>query len=164
MDMVLAGRESAQKVRQPELLQSLKAKGTRRPIGIIALTILFMIGVVASFISAISLLFPGGLLEPIWRLNPHAHQAFGQMGQWAIVLMALVCVACVCTAVGLWRRRRWGYWLAVFMLTVNLVGDVINVISGTERRAIVGIPVVALLLLYLMRKRTTEYFKPSTVV
>jgi len=50
------------------------------------------------------------------------------------------------------------------MLTMNLVGDVINVISGTERRAIVGIPVVVFLLAFLMRKRTKEYFKPSTVV
>jgi len=125
---------------------------------------LFVIGVVASFISAISLLFPGSLLEPIWRLNPQAHEAFGRMAQWAIVLMSLVCVACVCTAVGLWRLRSWGYWLTVSMLTMNLVGDVINVISGTERRAIVGIPVVVFLLAFLMRKRTKEYFKPSTVV
>ena len=143
-------------------LQSLKREGTRRPLGIIALTILFMIGVVASFISAISLSFPGSLLEPIWRLNPHAHEAFRQIGKWAIALMTLVCLACVCTAVGLWRMRRWGYWLAVSMLTLNLLGDVINVISGTERKAIVGIPIVVFLLAYLMRKQTRECFKSST--
>ena len=122
-----------------------------RPLGITALVILFAIGACASFVSAVALTFPGSFLEPIWRLNPNARAGFTRIGSAAIVLMAAVCIACVFAAVGLCRGRRWGYWLAVVMLVVNLGGDIINVITGTEPRAIIGIPIAGAILLYLLR-------------
>ncbi|HSS18929.1 MAG TPA: DUF2127 domain-containing protein [Pyrinomonadaceae bacterium] len=132
-----------------------------RPLGVTALTILFIIGAIASFVSAVSLTFPGSFLEPIWRLNPHARAGFDRIGALAIVLMGVVCVACTLATIGLWRGRRWGYWFAVVMLIVNLAGDVVNVISGIEPRAVVGVPIVLAVLAYLLRQRTREYFKPS---
>jgi formate hydrogenlyase subunit 3/multisubunit Na+/H+ antiporter MnhD subunit len=129
-----------------------------RPFGISALTILFVIGTAASFISAASLAFPGSFLEPIWRLNPHAREAFDRLGSPAIVLMIAVCIACICTSVGLWRGTRWGYWLALLMLVSKLAGDLVNVISGTELRAIVGIPIVLFLLGYLVRPQIRKQF------
>jgi Predicted membrane protein (DUF2127) len=132
-----------------------------RPIGVIALLALFAIGTCASFISAVSLTFPGSFLEPIWRLNPKAHEGFTHIGSWAIVLMIAVSIACLLTMIGLWRRRRWGYWLAVFMLVMNLGGDVLNVIIGTEPRAVIGVPVVTVILIYLMRKQTRNHFSDS---
>jgi hypothetical protein len=127
-------------------------------VGVIALVILFVIGTCASFLSAVSLMFPGSFLEPIWDLNPHARAGFSRIGSWAVVLMISVCIACLFTALGLWLGRRWGYWLAVVMLVVNLGGDVVNVITGTEPRAIIGIPIVGVILAYLLRKRTRYYF------
>lgn len=118
-----------------------------------ALILLFVFGVAASLISIISLTFPGSFLEPVWKLNPRAHEWFVRLGGWSIVLMSAVFVTCLLTAIGLWRGLRWGYWLAVIMLFVNLVGDVINVIVGTDRRAIVGIPIVVLLLILLLRSK-----------
>jgi hypothetical protein len=129
-----------------------------RPFGITALTMLFVIGTVASFISALSLTFPGSFLEPIWQLKPHAREGFDRLGVWAIALMTVVCICCICTAIGLWRGRWWGYWFAVVMLVLNLVGDLINVLTGTEPKAIVGIPIVLSILAYLMRRRTKKYF------
>jgi len=135
------------------------ARHQTRPFGITALILLFVIGTVASLLAAVSLTFPGSVLEPIWRTNPHAREAFGRIGVWAVVLMATVFVACLSTAIGLWRGRRWGYWFAVVMLLLNLAGDIVNVIAGTERRAIVGIPIVILVLVYLLRKQTRDYFQ-----
>jgi hypothetical protein len=129
-----------------------------RPFGITALIALFLFGTAASFLAALSLTFPGSFLDPIWRLNPHARAGFNSMGSWAIVLMSAVCVACAFTAIGLWRGSRWGYWLAVLMLVVNLVGELVNVISGIEPRAIFGIPIVLLVLVYMMRRRTRSFF------
>ena len=133
-----------------------------RPFGVIALIMLFAIGTCASFLSAVALLFPGSFLEPIWRLNPNAHAGFSRIGSWAIVLMIAVCIACTFTAVGLWRRRRWGYWLAVGMLVINLGGNVVNVVTGTEPGAVIGIPIVGAILAYLMRKRTRYHFNDSS--
>jgi hypothetical protein len=131
----------------------------RLPVGIVLLIGLFTIGACASFISAVSLTFPGSFLEPIWKLNPRAREGFSQMGGWSIVLMSVVCAACISTTVGLWRGRWWGYWLALLMLMTNLAGDLINVITGTEPRAAVGIPVVLFILAYLLRYQNRDRFR-----
>lgn len=138
-------------------------RSNARPVGIIALVILFAIGTCAGFLSAVSLIFAGSFLEPIWDLNPHARAGFSRIGSWAIVLMISVCIACLFTTLGLWLRRRWGYWLAVVMLVVNLAGDVVNVVTGIEPRAIVGIPIVSVILAYLLRKRTRCHFNNSAI-
>ena len=132
-----------------------------RPIGVIALVLLFAIGACASFISAVSLTFPGSFLEPIWSLNPHARAGFSRIGSAAIALMIAVCIACTFTTIGLWLGRRWGYWLAVVMLVLNLCGDVVNVITGTEPRAAIGIPIAGLILAYLLRKPMRRHFSDS---
>lgn len=134
-----------------------------RPLVVTFLIVLFVTGTAASLVSVISLSFPGSFLEVVWRLNPHAREGFGRMGNWAVVLMAVVCLACLLSAIGLWRGLRWGYWLAVAMLTINLIGDVVNVVTGTEYRAIAGIPIALALLIFLLRKRTREYFEHSIV-
>jgi hypothetical protein len=128
-------------------------KRKTRPFAETVLILLFVIGVIASLISLISLTFPGSFLEPVWKLNPRAREGFARMGGWSVLLMSVVCVTCLLTAIGLWRGLRWGYWLAVIVLSINLVGDVINVVVGTDRRAVVGIPIVLLLLIYLLRSR-----------
>jgi hypothetical protein len=140
-----------------------EGRSNARPVGVIALVLLFAIGTCASFISAVSLTFPGSFLEPIWNLNPNARTGFTRIGSAAIVLMIAVCIACIFTTIGLWLGRRWGYWLAVVMLVVNLCGDVVNVISGIEPRAIIGIPIVGVILAYLLRKRTRYHFNNSAI-
>lgn len=132
-----------------------------RPLGLTFLMILFAIGTLASLIAVITLVFPGSFLDVAWRVNPHAHEGFSRLGGWSVVLMSAVFIACLLTAFGLWRRLEWGYWLAMAMLIANLVGDTINVIAGKDRRAIAGIPIVFLLLLYLMRRNTREYFRET---
>ncbi|MFP5260335.1 MAG: hypothetical protein ACLGJB_00335 [Blastocatellia bacterium] len=61
-----------------------------------------------SSLSFVSLLFPGSVLEPVWRLNPRAREGFAGIGTWAVVLMCVVCAACASAPVGLWGGRRWG--------------------------------------------------------
>lgn len=133
-------------------------KSESRPAGITALSIFFLFGATMSFIAFVSLLFPGSILEPMWRLNPRAHEGFAVMGVWAIVLMCVVSVACASAAVGLWHGARWGYRLAIILLAINLLGDIVNVALGTEPRAVVGVPIVLALLAFLMSRRVRSFF------
>ncbi len=132
-----------------------------RPIGIAALSAFFCFGTIASGLSSISLLTPGGPLEPMWELNPRAHDAFVTIGITAPLLLGVVSVACGAAAYGLAYGRRWGYKLGVALLLVNLFGDAIHVIAGLEVRAAVGIPIVALLLWYLSSTNVRRYFSSA---
>jgi hypothetical protein len=46
----------------------------------------------------------------------------------------------------------------LILLTINLLGDLANVLTGTEPRAIVGVPIVITILLYLLSKRVRRFF------
>jgi len=129
-----------------------------RPAGITALSAFFLFGAVMSFTSSAALLFPGGLLEPMWRLNPRAREGFDKMGPWAIVLMLAVCAACALSATGLWRGVAWGHRLATGVLVVNVLGDAASALSGTEPRAGIGVPIGAALVAYLRSKRVRSFF------
>lgn len=94
----------------------------------------------------------------MWQLNPRALEGFTNIGKWAVVLMCAVCVACASAAVGLWRGTRWGYWSAVSLLTINLFGDIANVVLGTEPGAVIGIPIVIGIFAFLMSRRVRRFF------
>ena len=98
-----------------------------RPLGVTLLSLFFIFGALMSGLTAVMLLFPHSILEPLWRLNPRARDGFAAMGPWAVFLMVLVSVACTTAAIGLWRLARWGYWTALAIVIINLFGDTANV-------------------------------------
>jgi uncharacterized membrane protein (DUF2068 family) len=91
-------------------------------------------------------------------LNPHAREGFAAMGGWAALLMAAVCVACGTAALGLWRCKRWGYWTALAILTINLTinlaGDATNAVIGHDWRTLAGLPIGSAMIVYLLIKRS----------
>ena len=79
----------------------LQSARPRRPVGIILLVIFFAAGALICFVTVLALAFPGGLLEPVWRLKPEARVDFQKMGNWSIALMVVVGMACGLAAIGL---------------------------------------------------------------
>jgi len=124
-----------------------------RPPGITALSLFFVFGALMSGLTVFLLLFPGSVLEPAWRLNPRAHEAFAAMGLWAVLLMALVCLVCILAATGLWRCKRWGFWTALGILSVNLAGDTTNALITGDKRTMIGLPIAGVMIWYLIRRR-----------
>ena len=106
------------------------------------------------------LLFPGSLLQPLWRLNPSAQQGFTRLGPWAILLMVIVGAACAVAAAGLWRCTRLGYRTAVVILSLNIIGDLMNALIIRDWRPLVGLPVGGAMIWYLVRNRNV--FKDIT--
>lgn len=133
----------------------------RRPLGITALSLFFFAATAITLVAALSLLFPNGFFEPIWKLNPRGRAGLGAIGIWAVLLFSVVCLACAVAAVGLWRGARYGYATAMTVLTINSLADLFNVISGTEPRAIIGIPIVILILAYMLTSKVRRFFWAS---
>lgn len=81
------------------------------------------------------------------------------MGPWALMLLCSVCFTCAASAYGFLAGKRWGYQLGMTLLVVNLVGDIVNAALGIEPHALVGVPVVGLLLWYLFSHRVRSFFE-----
>jgi hypothetical protein len=125
----------------------------RAPLGIKLLAAFFAFGTGICLITIIALLFPGGALDPIWRLNPDAHVAFQQIGRLSILLMVVVGSACAVAAIGLATRARWGVPLALGIVSVNLVGDLLNAFVRHDLRTLIGLPIGGAMIAYLLIAR-----------
>ena len=126
------------------------------PIGVKLLALFFAFGACMCGLTIGLLLFPGGVLDSLWRLNPEAHAAFQQMDRLSILLMAVVGVACASAAIGLARNARWGPWLGILILVVNLVGDLTNTFVRHDLRTLIGVPIAGAMILYLAREARSK--------
>jgi len=127
-----------------------------RSLGTILLVIFFAAGALICLTTMLALAFPGGFLEPIWRLKPEALIQFQQLGDWSIALMAIVGVACGLAAIGLARCAEWGRRLAIGVLIVNLIGDSLNALLRHDPITLIGLPIGGLMIFYLLKIRGAQ--------
>ena len=119
---------------------------------------LFAATVIATVVG-ISLLFPNRLLDQLWQLNKTGATAFHAIGWPAgVFLLALAAGTCA-SAFGLLRRRRWAWWFAVALFTIDGCGDVVSFfVTGDAIRSLSGTVISAAFLWCLLRTRTRRYF------
>ena len=125
----------------------------RAPLGIKLLSAFFGIGAAICLLTIVILLFPGSALDSLWKLNPDARVAFQSLGKLSILLMLIVGAACASAAIGLAKRTRWGLPLASGVLTVNLIGDSLNAFVRHDLRTLIGLPIGAAMIAYLLTVR-----------
>jgi hypothetical protein len=111
----------------------------------------FTFGAIMCVLTTVLLLFPGTALDVLWRLNPNAHAGFQSIGNWSIAIMFVVGSGCLFTAIGLWRGTIWGACMAVIILAANMAGDLFNGFFRHDYRALLGLPVAAAMIFYLVR-------------
>jgi hypothetical protein len=125
-------------------------------VGPILFVIFFAAGALVCLVTMLTLAFPGSFLESIWRLKPEARVQFQEIGSAAsIALMATVGMACGLAAVGLARRTEWGRRLAIGILAANLVGDLLNALLRHDPKTLIGLPIGAVMIWYLVRKKVS---------
>lgn len=129
-----------------------------RSVGLTLLALLFVLGSLMASLALLGLLFPGGALEPIWRLNRYAQVALMELRWWGVGLMLVVATACALAALGVWIRAPWGHRLALTVLAVNLLGDVSNAVLRGDLRTLIGIPIGGAIIWYLVNPRTRAQF------
>jgi hypothetical protein len=116
--------------------------------------IFFAGGALICLLIVLALAFPGGPLDSMWRLKPEAQTQFQQMGSGAsIALMTLVGAACGVAAIGLLRCREWGRRLAIGILTINLIGDSLNVWLRHDPKTLIGLPIGGFMIVYLLSQK-----------
>src|SRR5215813_13006349 len=110
----------------------------------------FAFGAMMCALTVSLLLFPGSALDSLWRFNPDARLAFQSLGYWSLGLMLSVGTACLLAAIGLWRAKSWGTWLALIILSINMLGDLTNVFVRHDYRGLIGVPVAAAMIFLLL--------------
>lgn len=84
---------------------------------------------------------------------------FQSLGSWPILLMLTIGIGCALTAIGLWRGTLWGIRLGLALLFINIIGDLVNVVTRHDYRSLIGLPVAGAMILYLAwctRRRRTH--------
>jgi hypothetical protein len=112
-----------------------------------------------SGLTFLMLLFPGSILDGLWRANPRAHEGLSSLGWPALLLMGVTSLACMTAALGLWRCTRLGLWTALAILSINLIGDLGNALIAGEKRALIGLPIGGLMIWYLLSRRRLFAFR-----
>lgn len=129
-----------------------------RPRGFLALGIFLFFGALIATFAATTLLNPGTFLDRAWALNPAARAQLMPIGRIAGTGFIVLAVVLLLAGVGWFRRRRWGWGLGTSVITVNMVGDLINAARGEWLKGAVGVVIAGLLLFYLTRPGVRNYF------
>jgi hypothetical protein len=128
------------------------------PPGLIAFGVLFYFAASMAVLAAFLLFWPGTPLDKLWAINPRAHTDLSSLGKWVSIEFLLLAVFAVYTAVLWFRRRRLAWRLAVLTMSVEVLGNLINIFRGDLLRGIAGIAIAALLLAYLLNSKVKAAF------
>jgi hypothetical protein len=104
------------------------------------------------------LLLPGTPLDRAWILNPTAYKQLSPLGSKVGILFLLLAVLLVLSGVGWFRRRLWGWRLAVAIIAAQMLGDIIKLVRGDWLRGGTGAIVAGALLLCLLTTRVRAAF------
>ena len=97
-----------------------------------------------------TLLWRGTVLDRAWTLNPTAYQQLSPLGSKIGILFLLLSSALLVSGIGWFRRRLWGWRLAVAIIATQVLGDIINLVRGDWLRGGIGVVIAGALLLYLL--------------
>ena len=130
----------------------------RPPRGLTAVALFLLFGAAMASLAGSTLVFPGTILDQAWRLNPVAYEQLAPLGAPIGVALFLLAMILAVAAMGWWRRRPWGWILAVVIIAIQVLGDFANLLRGDVLRGAVGVVIAAALLFYMTRPRVRAAF------
>jgi hypothetical protein len=126
--------------------------------GFTVLGIFFFFGATMASLAAATLLWRGTALDRIWDLNPMAYKQLAPLGGMVGILFLLLGAALAATGIGWFRRRLWGWRLAVVIMATQVLGDVVNCVRGDFLRGGTGVIIAGALLAILLRRKVRAAF------
>jgi hypothetical protein len=136
----------------------LVSQATPKPPGFSAIGVFLLFGAGMASLAAITLLWRGSPLDHVWVLNPTAYKQIAPLGYIAGVLFLLLSAALVMAAIGWFRRRLWGWILAVAILAIQVLGDIVNCFRGEWLHGVTGVIIAVALMLFLLRTKVRSAF------
>jgi len=126
--------------------------------GFTAIGVFLFFGAMMASLAAATLLWRGSALDLIWALNPRAYKQLAPLGRTVGILFLLLVAALATAGIGWFRRRLWGWRLAVVIIATQLLGDVVNCVRGDLLRGGIGVIIAGALLLFLVQPKIRATF------
>jgi hypothetical protein len=131
--------------------------GPKTP-GFTAIGIFLFFGSITASLAATTLLWRGTVLDRIWALNPIAYKQLAPLGDTVGILFLLLGASLATAGIGWFRRRLWGWRLAVVIIATQVLGDVVNLVRGDWLRGGTGVLIAGAFLLFLRRPKVRAMF------
>jgi hypothetical protein len=132
------------------------------PRGVTAIGIFLVFGAAMASLAGMTLVWPGTALDRMWAFNPRAFRELAPFGKTVGIPFLLLAVTLSITSVGWFKRRLWGWRLAVFIIATQVFGGLIHVFLGRVVEGGVGVAIAGALLLYLLRVKVRAVFNDGT--
>ena len=98
-------------------------KNTSSNRAFIAIGVFFYFAMTMALYAGITLLHPGSALDRLWTLNLDAHRQLLQFRDLAGIGFVMLAAVTAIAGIAWFRRRLWGWQIAVFGVAVQLLGD-----------------------------------------
>ncbi len=134
----------------------------RRPIAVTVAAAFLFLATVISSVTAESLLFPSPWWNWLWDLNRAAYVSFARLGPAAGFLLLAVGAVAAAAGTGLIRRRRWAWWIAISLFTINGLGDAFTLFVKQDlAKGVSGMLIAGAFLFWLSRPAAMRYFREA---
>jgi len=133
------------------------AVGPKTP-GFTAIGVFLFFGAIMATLAATTLQWRGTDLDRLWTLNPTAYNQLAPLGRIVGILFSVLGAALTTAAIGWFRRRLWGWRLAVVIISTQVLGEIVNCVRGDWLRGGTGVIIAGALLLFLLQPRIRAAF------
>jgi len=98
------------------------------------------------------------LLEVIWKLYPARRAVLMPYRGWLGPAFLTLAIVMASASIGCFRRRIWGWWLAVVIFLINGLSDAGQILIGHFLEGSIGVAVAGVLVFYLSRPHVRGVF------
>lgn len=128
----------------------------------IAIGAFLVFGACMAALAGTTLVWQGTVLDKVWVLNEAAYQQLSPAGRPVGALFFLLSATLATAGIGWFKRRLWGWRLAVTIISVQVAADFVNLVRGDFLRGATGVTIAGALLLYVLQPKVRATFHSQT--
>ena len=120
--------------------------------------IFLFLGATMASLAGVTLIWRGTILDRMWAINVPAYRRLAPFGKTVGIALLLLGATMAVAGTAWFKRRVWGWRLAVAIIATEVLGNIVNAFMGDVVRGGVGFVISGALLVYLLRPEVRAVF------